>query len=356
MINIDNFGKIQERYQAYWKLENHDRPLLDITAPKWDYLSKLPRYQGSLKERWNDTDYIVQRERAMFESTYYAGEAYPNTYPNLGPDVFGAYFGCDLEFGEDTSWAVNHYQSLENMGEIKVDWSNKWLQKTIEMTEAMLKDAKGDYLVGITDIHPGMDGLVSLRGPEEVCFDIYEEPEVVKRMNEQMYESFCLIYSKLNSLLAEKQQGSSNWMGIYHPESWYVTSCDFMGMVSADMYHEFVDEEIRKEAKFLKNTIFHLDGPGALRHLEELLKIPEINGIQWVYGAGQPTAAHWLEVLNQIQNAGKMIHIDIVMEDLPILLEYLRPEGVMYRLKCKNREEADFAVKLAENSYHNKLY
>lgn len=354
MINIDDFDKIKKRYKDYWNMENHDRPLMYVSAPKGNLHPHT--YNGSLRERWNDITYIIQREREIFNNTYFAGEAYPNTFPNLGPDVFGAYFGCGLEFGEDTSWAADHFESLDDIGEIKVDWTNKWLQKTIEMTLAMLEDAAGDYLVGITDIHPGMDGLVSLRGPEELCFDIYEEPDRVKQLNRQMYDCFCMIYTKLDSMLSEKQQGSTNWMGIYHPDGWYVTSCDFMGMISSGMYDEFVDEEIRKEAQFLKNTIFHLDGPGALRHLDNLLEIPEINGIQWVYGAGQPTAQYWLDVLRKIQKAGKMIHIDIVIEDLPVLLENLKPEGVLYRLECKNEEEADYAIKLADNSYHSNLY
>lgn len=356
MINIKDFDLIKNRYMEYWNMENHDRPLMDVRAPIGKGILAVPVYKGSLRERWNDIDYVIRRERYNFENTYYAGEAYPGAYPNLGPDVFGAYFGCNLEFGEDTSWAVDHFDSLEEIGEIRVDWNNQWLRKTVEMTQAMLEDAGGDYLVGITDIHPGMDGLVSLRGPEELCFDIYGEPDLVKRLNVQMFEAFCEIYAKLDGMIAEKQKGSTNWMGIYHPDGWYVTSCDFMGMISPGMYHEFVDGEIRKEAKFLKHTVFHLDGPGALRHLDELLKIPEIGGIQWVYGAGQPSASHWLDVLHKIQDAGKMIHIDVTMEDLPVLLENLRPEGVLYRLACGSRDEADYVMKLAERSYHSTLY
>lgn len=137
-------------------------------------------------------------------------------------------------------------------------------------------------------------------------------------------------------------------MGIYHPQGWYVTSCDFMGMISEEMYDEFVEPELREEIRFLKHSIFHLDGPGALRHLDRLLRIPDLDGIQWVYGAGQPTAAHWIPVLKKIQEAGKRIHIDIVPSDLPALLEEIKPEGVLYRVNCSSVEEAEAVLKLAE--------
>lgn len=348
MIGIDNFDKIKERYQEYWAKENHDRPLMDIRAFKYDYRTKIKDYPGSLKERWMDTEYVLKKERAILKASYFAGEAYPLMNPNLGPDVFGAYFGCGLSFGEDTSWAKNHFSSIEEVECSVLDRENVWLKKTVELTKAMLDDCKGDYLVGITDIHPGMDGLVSLRGPEALCFDLYEDPETVKRKNFQLFDRFKEVYTLLNEILLEKQEGNSNWMGIYHPQGWYVTSCDFMGMISDEMYLEFVEPELRKEIAFLKNTVFHLDGPGALRHLDRLLQIEELDGIQWVYGAGQPTAAYWIPVLKKIQNAGKMIHIDIVPSDLPVLLEHLRPEGVLYRVNCSSKEEADALLRMAE--------
>ena len=75
----------------------------------------------------------------------------------------------------------------EYPGSLKERWMDTEyvLKKTVELTKAILDDSRGDYLVGITDIHPGMDGLVSLRGPEELCFDLYEDPETVKEKNFQ---------------------------------------------------------------------------------------------------------------------------------------------------------------------------
>lgn len=349
MINIDNFDRIEQRYREYWAKENHDRPLMDIRAYRYDYRTKIPSYPGTLKERWLDTEYVIKKERAVLEATCFLGEAYPLVNPNLGPDVFGAYFGCGIEFGEDTSWANRHFEKIEDVDCSGINPDNFWLKKTVELTEAMVSDSRGDYLVGITDIHPGMDGLVSLRGPENLCFDLFEEPELVKEKSFQMCERFKEVYTLLNGIIQKGQKGNSNWMGIYHPEGWYVTSCDFMGMISEEMYQEFVEPELKEEISFLKNTIFHLDGPGALRHLDNLLKLPDLDGIQWVYGAGQPTAAHWIPVLKKIQDAGKRIHIDIVPSDLPLLLENLKPEGVLYRVNCNSVEEAEAVMKMAES-------
>jgi len=356
MIHCASFDKIALRHLEYWNLENHDRPLLDLTAPMPSYDPRpLPR-PGTLRERWLDAEYMLKSARAGMEGTFYAGEAFPSAFPNLGPDIFGAYFGCELDFGEDTSWAVKHADDINELDVSRLDPDNFWWKKTIELTEIMAADARGDYVVGVTDIHPGLDALVSLRGPEALCFDLYEEGDAVKRLTFQLFDRFREVYGCLSGIIARHQRGATNWMGVYHPEGWYVTSCDFMGMISDAMTREFVLPELTMQLDYLKDSIFHLDGPGALRHLDLLLALPALKGIQWVYGAGQPSASHWIDVLRRIQQAGKMIHIDILPEDLPPLLNALKPEGVLFRARCRDRDEALALEKLAEASRPKQIF
>lgn len=347
MLDLD---KLEKRYLEYWNKENHDRPLLDIRAPKTNARVSVPEFHGTIEERWMDTEYVLKSSRASLQNTYFGGESYPLLWPNLGPDIFGAYFGIDLKFGNDTSWAANHFTDLSKTDCSRLDLNNKWLKKTIEMTEAFASESKGDYLVGITDIHAGMDALISLRGPEETCFDLYECPELVKEKTFQLCDRFKEVYNLLNGILAKYQKGNGNWMSVYHPQGWYVTSCDFLCMISNEMYKEFVEPELLEELAFFKHSIFHLDGPGALHHLDSLLAIPELNGIQWVYGAGNPTAAHWIPVLKKIQDAGKLIHITVVPSDIPVLLENLKPEGMLIQLFCESEEEAKDIVRYVEKN------
>lgn len=50
-----------------------------------------------------------------------------------------------------------------------------------EMTKAAVEDGKGKYFVGVTDLHPGADALVSLRGPQKLCFDVYDNLDFIKQ-------------------------------------------------------------------------------------------------------------------------------------------------------------------------------
>jgi 5-methyltetrahydrofolate--homocysteine methyltransferase len=85
--------------------------------------------------------------------------------------------------------------------------------------------------------------------------------------------------------------------------------CDFCYMIGPDMFDEFVKPELAASCKRLANPFYHLDGVGQLPHLDSLLAIPELKGVQWVPGNGKPDFSNWPEVYRKIRDAGKRIQI-----------------------------------------------
>lgn len=365
MLYKKDWENTKKKFTEYWNLENHDRPLVAITGIKDGYIPKKIAQPESLAERWTDTEYVIKSAREEFSSQFYGAEAFPNLCPNLGPDILGAILGADMEFGINTSWSKHTMHDWENAS-FRFDPENKWWKKIKEMTTEITNDACGDYLVGITDLHPGADALVSLRGPENLSCDLYDCPEKIKPAIFEIAEVLKSVYDELYNITVKKQQGSTNWMGVWHPGKWYVTSCDFIGMISRDMFREFILDELNMEIDWLDASIFHLDGPGALKHLDDLLAIPKLKGIQWVYGAGQPTASHWIPVLKKIQDSGKLIHISAQPGDLDVLLEQLRPEGLFLSIspmvnnisgtKYFTEEQAKDILKIIESFHHRKVF
>lgn len=347
MLYVDEH-KLRERYLAYWNRENHDRPLMSVTAPGARRSGPpIPR-PDSLKKAWTDVDYIVKCARRQAGQLYYAGEAFPLYCPNLGPDLVGAICGCELVFGEDTSWARPSVAGWESLPPITFNPQNPYFVKIMEITRAVLRDSRGDYLVGVTDLHPGSDALVSLRGAEAACIDLVENaPELVRRSDE-IFEVYRRVYTALDEEIRAVQQGSTCWMGILNPtRGWYPVSSDFSCMISPADYEYLVAPAIEREIDFLGAAIYHLDGPDALRHLDRILAMERLNGVQWVYGAGQPSARHWIHVLKKIQRAGKLIEITAEPEDVETLCSQLRPEGVHITVSAASPEQADELIKIA---------
>ena len=227
---------------------------------------------------------------------------------------------------------------------------NIYYKKMEEITKAAVEDGKDKYIVGITDLHPGADALVALRGPQELCFDVYDNPEFIKQGVMELLPGFCREYERLYQMTTKYQKGSTNWMRLWHPGKWYVPSSDFSCMISSDQYEELLVEEIEKEVDYLDASIYHLDGPDALRHLDRILQIPKLDGVQWVYGAGQRTASHWMDVIKKIQNAHKCLVLDVKAHELKVMLENVAPEGVFYSVSgVRDETHARELMKMAEH-------
>ncbi len=93
----------------------------------------------------------------------------------------------------------------------------------------------------------------------------------------------------------------------------------------------------------MDHCVFHLDGPDALRHIDDILAIDAIDVVQWVSGAGQKPMWQWTEVLQKIQAAGKGIQVwDITCEQVKQVHKELKPEGVVYCPQgMESRSEVD---------------
>jgi 5-methyltetrahydrofolate--homocysteine methyltransferase len=110
------------------------------------------------------------------------------------------------------------------------------------------------------------------------------------------------------------------------------------------MFDEFILPALTEESNYLDHSIYHYDGIGALRHLDSVLSIESLDGIQWVPGAGNPPQAQWTELLVRIQEAGKSLHISASPEEIKHLHGILKPELVFYDTWANNEKEADALI------------
>jgi hypothetical protein len=122
---------------------------------------------------------------------------------------------------------------------------------------------------------------------------------------------------------------------------------DFSTMISSEMFDTYFFPFIAKQTEMVQRTIYHLDGPGALKHLDSLLDLPHLDGIQWVPGAGTKPAVEWISMLKRIQETGKLVYIYCSKSHVRRLLEDLNPEGLM--LVVDDCSSVDDAQKLLQD-------
>ena len=328
--HIDDWERRIARQDAFWERAVIDRPVCQISFPKQETICPWPpcREYPSYRDRWMDTDRVVQQALASAMNHHFLGDALPSAWPNLGPEVFSAFFGLEMEYTADTSWAIPVIHHWSDARSVRFSEDNFYWRKLLEMTDALLDAGNGRFYVGVTDIHPGGDAIAAFREPILLNTDLLTSPSPIKELLARVNEVYFSTIDRCHDTLSAADQAITTWLGIVSSKRWYVPSNDFSCMVSTDMFNEFFLPGIVDECRHLEASIYHLDGPGALHHLDALLSIEELNAIQWVYGAGNGRASDWLHVYKRCQEAGKGIQLGAHLDELECLIENLRPEGV----------------------------
>jgi len=336
----EDWEDAKKRFEAWWAGEVFDRPAIQVTAPREGVPRKDIPPLPSLEQRWTDIGHVIALAEERFRTTYFGGESFPCFWPNLGPDVLAAYVGCELIFHEATSWARTLITDWNDAPRLRFDDDNGWWRLTIEFTEAAARASAGRWFVGLTDLHGGMDALAAIRGQQNLALDIVDNPDKIEKVMAFLSPLWFRVFERLHGITKRALSGSSTWLGIWSPGRCYPVSCDFAALISPGAFRRFILPDIEAQINWLDHSIFHLDGPGALPHLETLLHLPRLNGIQWVPGAGSGSMLQWVPMLKTIQQHGKILHLSVGADEVEPLLSELSPKGLMLSTWCSTEAEA----------------
>ena len=347
MLYKENWEETKGRFLAWWNGDVLDRVALQVSAPKDGCTPREIPEPRTLIERWLNIDWILEDAEEGFRTQYYGGEAFPCFFPNLGPDACAAFLGADLEFRESTSWVTPLIESWDALPEFRIDPENRWWRWMMNATEAAVKAGRGKYFVGIMDIRGGADFLASLRGRENFCLDLIDHPDEIRAIMAGLTPLWLEIFEACHQRVQEGGLGSSTWLSVWSPGRYHPLSMDELALMSAAMFEEFFLEDLLAELGSLDHSLFHLDGPDAIRHLDILLDVPELHGIQWVPGARYGSMLPWIPLLKRIQSAGKLVHVSVRADEVEQLLRELSPKGLMLRTGCSTQAEAQDLLRKA---------
>ena len=342
--HIPDWEQRLARQDAFWDREIIDRPVVVMSLPKRKPVCPYPTAKNwsSERERWMDTQYRAEWELAHALNTEYLGDALPSVWPNLGPEVLSAFFGLDMDYSDRTSWSVPNLLDWRDADSLQFSEDNFYWKKLVELTDALMDVGSGCFFTGMTDLHPGGDAIAAFRGPEELAVDMIEHIDDIKALLPRIEEVYFRVYDFWYDRLTAAGQPITTWNGMVSTRKWYLPSNDFSCMIASEMFDDVFLPGIARECRFLENSIYHLDGPGALRHLDSLLAIEELDAVQWVYGAGRGPASNWMDVYKRCRAAGKGLQLRLQPGELDLFMEALRPGGLWIQMEgVKSREEAE---------------
>lgn len=319
-----DFPTIARRYEAWWRHGLLDRPIFQAsvnTNPERPITRRLDLLEDA--DAWFDAKLQDLRQ------TRYAGDALPHIRTDFGPVLLGGMLGGRLEFGADTGWT---HAFIDDAWSNAPDWvlreDNHWWRTLRALTERVAKDAASRYLVCTPDLGGSADVLLNLRGASDLCMDVLTQPERIPKAIDAIYPAWHEAFTTLYRTVTGHGAGLQHWVGLWSSVPYMVPACDFNFLIGQDDFNRLCLPDIARQAATVGRAVFHLDGPGAAKHIDALLEVPDIQAIQFTPGEGAPSALAWVEMFRKIQDKGRSLLVFCPPEEVLALCEAVRPEGL----------------------------
>ena len=325
-----DFVKCMERIYAWYDHQVIDRVPVRFSAhnAEYDVVDSADRWPD-LKSRWYDVEYQVDKAVKTLEAGVYQGETFPLFWPNVGPNILAGTLGCELKFGEVTSWAMPCMEDASGYINLHYNKDSEYYKKIVELTDCALERCEHRFMVGYTDMHPGLDGASALLGVENLFMEMVEEPETVRALCERLGDICLEMMDDFHAKLSAHNQLSCTWIQIPSYETIHIPSDDHATMVSREMFNDIRLPSLKREMRHFDQNVFHVDGKGVANHLDALLDCDEIQGYQWVQGVGNDRPImQWLPLIKRIQDRGKGVIVDLQVSELEPFIDAMRPEGI----------------------------
>ena len=300
-----DFEEVRERWIAFWSDEPLDRPMVAsvVTKPGVTPVDP-PRYTSGFS---GDFQPIIDQVLAWAKTHEFLGEAIPFYNLEFGPDHFSSFLGADMlcnEGSATTSWCVPF---VEDWDETAIEFrpDSYWWRRTVEFIRALRERCDGRLLIAAPTLVAGLDCLAAIRGQELLAMDLIEQPDAIERALSNVRKAYSEILDALAIELDYATWGSINRHGFYSPGRTNVPQCDFSCMIGTEMFDEFELPCLRHETEQLDHSCYHLDGSGAIRHLEAVCSLPRMQTIQWIASAGRDSQRDWMDLHRRIDALGK---------------------------------------------------
>jgi hypothetical protein len=336
----DDWARIEQDAMAWW---NHDlnRPLVYLAAT--DLLPR-PKPFGFLTNYPLSTsvDEIVDQYAEFIAVTHYYGDAFPWWWINFGAGMTAGFLGSRVNSVVDPSETV--WFSPENeidirQLELRYDAENTWWKRVKALTSAGVERWHGQVAISHADLGGNLDILASFRDSSGLLFDLVDHPQEVDRLVKDITALWLRYYNELDSIIRPACRGTSAWAPLWTTGRTYMLQSDFCYMISPAMFERFVLPDLVTICDELDYAFYHLDGKGEIPHLDMLLNIDRLRGIQWIPGDGQPPPDQWLPLLKRIRDGGKLCQVFVSPEGARRIVKNLGGKGFLLVI---NHEDDEF--------------
>jgi len=315
MASIADFDWNAHRttWNRWW---NHDLERPIVIASDGGSPSDRPSWWGcqlgGVPASVSPAEIAATAERSLATQVLH-GDAFPTYWVNFGPGVLSAFLGGDLQADLRTTWFTPGLHTGQAIADVRIPdrLSGPWWDYVQAVTRACADRFGRRAVIGTTDIGGNLDVLAALRDANQLLLDCMDDPAEVDRLCRDITRMWWACYQEQLAITMPLGLGSSPWAAIWSEQPCYMLQSDFSYMISPKQFARWVVPDLTDLCARIPHGFYHLDGKGELPHLDHLLAVPNLQGVQWIPGDGNPASGEplWWPVLSRIRAAGKLVQL-----------------------------------------------
>ena len=338
------------RYRDFWSRADVDRPLIGFTLVGW-----FPLQAFSASQRWAESRYLTPemlvpqdlvedhvrmiREGDLIEDDLVRGVGPMQVAVPFLPGMLG----CRVRVLPENVMGEEQHLPWDEALRIRVDRHNPWYQRYLELAEALVRVADGQFPVshgaeiGPTDMH------AVLRGHSQSILDCIDEPLRTAQLLKSLGEIFCQVTEEVWERIPLFCGGYFDAQySLWAPGPIIRMQEDATAVYSPELYRRLVQPTDRMLASRFECNFMHLHSTSMFL-LDAFLEIEEIRCLEVNNDASGPPIEAMVPCFQRIQEAGRPLLIRGAFEpdELRMLVEALDPRGLFLLIMVRTLSEAD---------------
>jgi len=340
---------IEQRITGFnnWFNRKNDKPLVGFFL---DTQYPLHRYNCAEKFKSDElspedikvSDYLPEFERIFQTYEEFGGDLIWSSAPFWGMPYIEASLGCkvfaDHQTGSTHTLPPDSFK--DNPSIPAFDPENGWVKKMMEFIPALTQLSNGRFPVGMTLLRGISDLLSALYGGENFVMRMYEDPEEVKSVINQLEKYWIDFVSHFLNQLPDFHGGTGSfYYAVWTPGKTIWFQEDAAALLSPDLYEEFIFPSVKNIINAFDNSVIHLH-PSQFIPAGYLVKT-NIGAIELHRDIGGPMAKDLFSYHTMIlEKKPLIIWGDLTNEDLDYILEELPAKGLLVIPVVKDIQQA----------------
>ncbi len=343
----DDWEQTKARYEAWWKGEGLVVSLwgngVDVGLPRDPAIPEVDP-ASTPETRAASPEAFADHELRLLNSKRNPLDVIPFAYVDYGTVPLAEVLGTPSQPRNETVWYKHTDLSPDNDKELRFDSESPVWRRMLAVAAENRRLGEGRYFCGAPALCPGLDVLAELRSPQELMMDLVTEPEWVHRkLAEIQKASFEAMDAMAPHLVYPDGSSFHAFFMLWAPVRTALAQCDAAALISPAMFEEFAIPYLSDFCKKVDRVLYHVDGPDALRTVDLILEVEDLDAVEFtpgpqVPGGGDP---RWYPMYRKIKEAGKSVQaVWMKIPDVEPLLDAVGPDGMYIEVDVANMNEA----------------